>query len=60
MTSEKIVFIVDGKDEKTVYRSVRDKCEGMCDLMNRLNHKAKGIFGAGRYYVTDVCDAEAA
>lgn len=49
-------FIVDGTIEKTVYGSVRAKAEGMCDLMNELNHKAGGVFGGGRYYVTREAD----
>lgn len=53
LLEDKIFFIVDSVDEKIVFRSIRRKCDGTCNLMNKLNHQADGPFGGGRYYVTD-------
>lgn len=52
-------FVIDGNTDETVFEANKAKAEAAADRMNLANHKARGKFGAGRYYVTDVCDADA-
>lgn len=56
--TDAFLYVIDGTSDESVYGSVAPKAEGMCDLMNRLNHRAKGPFGIGRYYTTPEPDEQ--